>query len=587
MSINGKTDAGITLMETVVGIAVFGIIAAATYQALWSVQNIIRQANAMLVATALANEQVERIRGLPYEHVGIVGGFPDGVLEREQAVIRSGWAFEVTTTIRNIDDPQFGPEGAANYKLVHLDITCNTCKQFPPVSVTTYVAPPGLEETPGGGLFVQVFNARGDPLAGAQVTVQNNNAEPPFTVQDITDNTGILRLVGVPEGVGAYEITVSGNGYSASRTYAEDEFEGGSIPLKPHATVVAGQVTAISFSIDKVSTLRVETRDDTCNVSPGVPFTLTGSKIIAVEPDVLKYEADHNTDLAGNRTLVGMEWDDYLARITGSVFSLAGTIPFFPYSLSPDTEGHVTLVTREHNPNELLVTVLDAVTEEAISGATVTITVHEDEYEHITGETEVSQSDWSGGPGQPGLFEAENQYWQGSDGIVHNNPQGAITLRDAEEGVLTSSVFDVGAPASFSRIAWDEETPPGTSVRFQLAMKDAFEVGDELWDFVGPDGTSNTFYENSEQNISNVHEGKRYFRYRVFLTTNNQDIPPVVTHVGVAFSNMCVPSGQAFFQELGIGTHTIAVVVDGYTPIQDNVLIDNTWQRYDVALQPE
>src|SRR3989344_8620406 len=128
---------GFTLVEMLVGSAVFVVVALAAYQAFGVLMDFTLSARIKVAATELANERFEIIRNLPYNDVGIVAGLPVGKIVRVQNIIRDNYSFTVQTTIRSVDDPFDGKiesnptdTSPADYKLVDLDITCPNCKNF-------------------------------------------------------------------------------------------------------------------------------------------------------------------------------------------------------------------------------------------------------------------------------------------------------------------------------------------------------------------------------------------------------------------------------------------------------------------------
>jgi len=173
---------GFTLVEAIVGTAVFLIVALAVYQAYTVTMNVIRLSREKITATALGNEQFEIIHNLPYSDVGIVSGLPLGKIPATQTLLRDGKEFVVKTTIRNIDDAFDGTIGGdpndsspADYKLVELEITCDTCHNFSPLNLTTWIAANGLESSStNGALFVKVFDASGQPIPDADIHIENN-----------------------------------------------------------------------------------------------------------------------------------------------------------------------------------------------------------------------------------------------------------------------------------------------------------------------------------------------------------------------------------------------------------------------------
>ncbi|KKR69745.1 MAG: hypothetical protein UU10_C0006G0010 [Parcubacteria group bacterium GW2011_GWF1_40_6] len=223
---------------------------------------------AKLAATTLANEQFEIIRNLPYDDVGIENGIPVGKIARNQTVLKDNYSFDVQTTIRNTDDPFDGTIGGspsdtspADYKLVDLDITCSSCKIFSPLKFTTLVAPHALETaSSNGALFIQVFDTAGMPVTNASVHIANTEANPDIVIDEITDNTGWVKIVDAPPGTNTYNITATKSGFTTDQTYPQGGVAGEN-PVNEDVTVVLQQVTQASLQIDKVSSLNVSSVD--------------------------------------------------------------------------------------------------------------------------------------------------------------------------------------------------------------------------------------------------------------------------------------------------------------------------------------
>ena len=181
---NLKFNSGFTFVETLVAVSVSAVILLGTYGALQSLFQIVSASRAKIDAVDLANEQIEIIRNMPYSQVGIVQGIPNGLLQHIQTLTRDSFNFTVTTFVRNIDDPFDGTIGGSpgdsspnDYKSVEIDIDCVSCHSFTPVKITTTVAPKNLETaSTNGALFVRVFDAGGNPVVGANVHIENDNA---------------------------------------------------------------------------------------------------------------------------------------------------------------------------------------------------------------------------------------------------------------------------------------------------------------------------------------------------------------------------------------------------------------------------
>ena len=370
---------GFTLIEALVGSAIFLIIALSGYRAFVTLMNAVGASQAKIAATSVANERFEVIRNLPYDDVGLVGGLPVGTFQREETITRNNYVFDLLYTIRSIDDPFDGTIGESpndlspsDYKLVDLDITCAQCKIFPPLKFTTIVAPHALETaSTNGALFIQVFDANGLPIPGAEVHIENTNTNPDTVIDETTDNEGWIRIVDAPPGVNAYNITATKDGYSTEVTYPIGG-DAGIDPLHPHATVVVQQVTQTSFSIDELGSIDVTTTDQLCTAVPSIGFSLTGTKLIG-NPDILKYDTTNfTTDTLGALSIPDLEWDSYTLEPTDVAYDIVGINPFPNFSLLPGETLDLNIVVIPHVSNAVLISVEDE-NGLPIEGATVNL----------------------------------------------------------------------------------------------------------------------------------------------------------------------------------------------------------------------
>ena len=129
-----KRQNGFSLIEVVVGSALFLVIALAAYGAYTSLFQVVQLNQTKFLAIALADEQFEIIRNMPYSNVGLTTGIPQGTLPQTQTITRGSIPFTVTLTIRNVDLASSTYQ--ASSKLVVVDIACSTCKNFTPVDLT-------------------------------------------------------------------------------------------------------------------------------------------------------------------------------------------------------------------------------------------------------------------------------------------------------------------------------------------------------------------------------------------------------------------------------------------------------------------
>jgi Tfp pilus assembly protein PilV len=585
---------GFTLMEALVGTALFLVIAAASYQAYASLFVLSANNQYKILALELANEQFEIIRNMPYSNIGIVSGIPNGVIPYVQNITRGGIVFTVQTTVRNIDQSVDGSMGSstdsspADNKFVSLTIGCADCKNFSSTTLSTWVAPKNLETaSTNGSIFIKTFDANGNPIAGANVHIVNSTVVPSIVVDDTTNNSGILQVIDAPPGTSAYNITVSKPGYSTEKTYPPGG-AGNPNPTKPDATVLVQQVSQNSFSIDLLSTLSVSTVTSLCSPVPNTGFTLTGSKTIGA--GVSKYAATTTTDALGQNNLTNMEWDTYTFGLNSSSYDLAGLNVLNPVTLNPNASQRVLLVVAPKNPDSLLVTVKDNANGLPLTDATVLLTNGSGySASQITGQGFVNQTDWSGGSGQQNL-SSTNKYWNDDTNVDVTHPTGDIKLFNnsgyAPAAWLESSTFDVGTTSNFHTLIWLPGTQPtGTganSLKFQLAS--ATSSTPAFWNYLGPDGTGATYYTSANSPIGTMHDGDRYVRYKTFLSTASATNTPDVSDVSFSFTTGCTPPGQVLFQNLVPGNYTLTVSKGGYVTYASAISISSAWKEQIVNL---
>lgn len=589
---------GFSLIESIIGVAIFVFIVICVYTSYNQVFNMVNNSRLRIAASALANEQFEIIRNLPYADVGIVSGLPLGKILRDQVITRDNIPFAVKTTIRSMDDPFDGLTGGspndlspADYKSVELNVSCTSCKNFLPVNFTTTVSPKNLETaSTNGALFIRVFDANGQAVQGANVHIENNQASPAIIIDETTNNAGMLQIVDAPPGVEAYEITVSKGGYSTEMTYPTGAV-GNPNPTKPHVTVILQQVTQLSFAIDKVSAINVASVTDTCVPVGNIDFSLQGSKLIGTSPDVFKYNQNHTTDASGIENITNMEWDNYSFYFTDAGYDLAGAIPLIPLNLIPNSTQNLQFVVTPKNPLSVLITVKDASTQLPLASTSVKLEKTGYVNTLITGRGFLRQTDWSSGDGQVDFTDVKKYF--SSDGNVDTvTLAGEITLKNdfingySSSGELISSTFDTGSASNFYQIIWQPQNQPLETGSDSVRLKIATNNDKTTWNFLGPDGTASTFYTLSDTNINAVHNGNRYLRYKVFLQTADIAFTPSVSDIAFTFTSLCVPPGQVIFSGLAADSYTITVSKSGYQTFTDTVAVSSPWQQREIILNP-
>ncbi|PIT92089.1 MAG: hypothetical protein COU08_04530 [Candidatus Harrisonbacteria bacterium CG10_big_fil_rev_8_21_14_0_10_42_17] len=598
-SCNLQAKRGITLIETLIGVVVLVIISAAIYQSYTAVLDTYQTAKVKAIAADVINEEIEFIRSVPYSQIGLVGGVPSGVVAATSTVSRETLIFMVNRYIRNEDDPFDGMIGGtpndlspADYKLIEIEVHCIACSDPELFSATARIAPSGLETgSSNGALFVRAIDASGIGVSSATVNIQNSTTNPTINVTDVTDGGGWLRIVDAPPANESYEITISKTGFSSDQTYTSSI--GNPNPSKPHATVALQTVTQATFLIDNVGQLNFSSTNQSCGGIGTVDFDLDGSKLIGTSPNVLKYEASHTTDNVGNRIVSNLEWDNYAVMVTDTNVSLIGMNPLSPINLPPDTTQNVTMIIHTKNPNELLVTVKDSVTGLPVPNALVGVTRVGYDEAKTTGVGFLGQTDWSGGAGQMD-FSDPTQYYLQDGNIDITNPAGDLKLVStngvyAPNGNLESSTFDTGGNSVFNTVSWNPGTQsPETgadSVAIQIATGN--DPATTTWEYLGPNGTDTSFYTLSNPNIHPIHDGDRYIKYKVYLSTASTTFTPTFSDFQFTFSASCIPSGQVLFDGISLATYTIDVTKVGYQPFNEDVILLAPWQEHVVSLIPQ
>jgi type II secretory pathway pseudopilin PulG len=592
-----KKNTGFGLIETLVAVAIFTLVSVSSYAGFTKILQAVQILKIKNSANNLATEQIEIARNLPYTDVGIVDGLPPGKIPRFQYINREGIDFVITTNVRDIDDPFDGQIGQdpndlspADYKLVEVNIVCEDCPLDQELKYYGRVSPLNLEtQGNNGALFVQVFDSNGKPLQGADVHIENHQASATIIIDETTNNYGMFQIVDAPTGTEAYKIDVSkGDDYSIDKTYTVGAPDNPA-PNKPHANVVSGEVTQISFAIDKLSDFEIYTRKNTCERIPNVDLNIVGSKYIGV--DVPKFNVNTQTNSNGYLEISDVEWDSYKFNILESGYDLLGSSPILPVELNPDTVQLIDLILTNEDSNALQITVKDASNGLPISDAEVTLSNISNEWKLTTGEGFVEQTDWSDGSGAEYFSEAE--FYSSNGNIEYNNPAGDLKLVElggvySDSGELVSSIFDMGTTTNFGHFFWNPVDQPAetgeNSVRFKIATNDTIDAS-TTWSFVGPDGSGSSYYEVSGTALASVHHGDRYLRYKAYLSTESTDYTPNVSDVAFTFFPECTPPGQVLFSGLNFDEYTIEVTHPDYQDFSVNGVILNTdWDSYDVNM---
>lgn len=262
MTTSRHADSGLSLIEIVVGVSIFTLVFLTLVSSFLALATFGERNRLRAEALLLANEEIEKIRALPYDSIGTVAGLPSGTIPQTQTMTRDGRNFSVRTFIQYVDDVADG-EGAgdtlaADYKRIKIEVSYDFRGLTQAFSLVTTIAPKSQESLAGAGILRIVVNdANNNPLGLAQVHVRNTTVATSVDVTTFTNASGVVSFPGAWAGSG-YEVTVSKSGYSTAQTYTSTTTNPN--PSPSPFTVAENSTTEVYFKIDRVSTVSLFAR---------------------------------------------------------------------------------------------------------------------------------------------------------------------------------------------------------------------------------------------------------------------------------------------------------------------------------------
>ncbi len=367
---------GVTLVEVVVCVAIFAILSVSIYGVFVSIINGITYYRERTIISFLSNQYLEIAKNMPYSDVGTLEGNPHGNLPDLPNPIEiemSGNNYQIYYAVSYVDDPADGqailgtdvsPNDYKQIKLYVKNLNKNTTNNF-----LTNISPKGLEALEDGGvLYIKVFDAVGQPVPGATIHITNTNITPNIDLTRVTNDSGDWVEVSLPESANNYNIIVIKDNYSIDKTYPVSVENPN--PIKPDATVSNGQVTQISFSIDKLSNLTINTLNRLCSPVSEIGVGVRGAKLIGL-PDIYKFDKEYISNSIGKIVINNIEWDNYTPGLMGNTYMIYGSSPIQETNILPDTSQDFSIILGPKTTNSLLVIVKDSSTGNPIEGAEV------------------------------------------------------------------------------------------------------------------------------------------------------------------------------------------------------------------------
>jgi len=152
-----------------------------------------------------------------------------------------------------------------------------------------------------------------------------------------------------------------------------------------------------------------------------------------------------------------------------------------------------------------------------------------------------------------------------------------IDVAYLSSGNFISSSIYVGKGAT--TLSWSASTPTSTAIKFQLSSS---PDGTSWTDFVGPDGSTSTYYTTPGTTVSSVHNGHKYIRYKVYLSTNDRSETPSLLDVTINY--VCYSSSGTLISS-PYNTSDIANILAGISWTED--LPSGTDIKFQVRTSPD
>lgn len=331
---------GYTVVELLVSVVIFTIISAAVYGLLVSYIQTASFAQLHAVATSVADQQMERLRALPYNSLAVQGGsiVSSTYIPATQEVKRGSWTYVVTIDIQYVDDAY---DGCFNYPTQALrDLYCrngppktgvpadSNPRDYKIAQVTVKNKNDGrvivtmsshfsarVAEVAGNTsmVAVKVIDMSGNGIAGATVRIVDSSVSPAVDQTTTTDDNGMaLFMDATPDSSPRYVITASKSGFSTLSTIAAS---GALVPNYPNVTAIAQNVSSATLVIDQVSStsLQISTVDSSGAPVANVPIDIKGGIKLYTDAadDTYSYNQTVTTDATGNIVIPNLVPGDY------------------------------------------------------------------------------------------------------------------------------------------------------------------------------------------------------------------------------------------------------------------------------------
>lgn len=217
-------------------------------------------------AAALAEKQLNVIKSLPYDNIGLVGGNPGGVIDSQTTVTSNGTNYTIKNRIRWVDDPADSPDSdVRDYKKVTVEVSWQTAFGTRKIKLSANIARQSEQQiSTNGNIRVIVKDTEGLFIEDAEVSLTTGPSAPQ---SQYTDENGEVFFADITPSVteGDYTIAVAKSGY----VVRPDQ-------VVQTTTVVAGETRVLEFIMGRPGRLTITLKDPLGNIiSKNCKVTLT------------------------------------------------------------------------------------------------------------------------------------------------------------------------------------------------------------------------------------------------------------------------------------------------------------------------
>jgi type II secretory pathway pseudopilin PulG len=346
-----RDEAGFTLMEVVIAISLIVLAFTAIMPLYFSITKYVVSNRERAESNTVAARDMERIRSVAYEKVGLVSGNPSGIFVAEKDETRAdGKIFHISTRISWVDDPMDGTAAAGtdpmpnDYKIAKVTVT-NQGSTTVLAEITSNIAR-ASEEPPvsGGNIIVKVFLADGvTPLSDVQVNITTGPSSPEQG-WTLSDGTALFAELTPSVTAGDYTIAISKDGYIVR----PDQY-------LLTTTVIFGQTRTVSFIMDQPGHLTVRLQNPDGSLISKVSHitvsnVVTGDKTYDANSGLFDFPAFFPGDYQITATATS-----YLPSGSATTVTLprngSQTVSI---TLQPIQNGHLNLTTYDNETHALL-----------------------------------------------------------------------------------------------------------------------------------------------------------------------------------------------------------------------------------------